>query len=507
METWICAIDHGTTSSRCILFNTRGEALFSSQKEHLMIYPQPGWVEQDPEEIWELVQEVIRGCLSKAAASASEGRIAAIGITNQRETTLVWDKNTGKSYGNALVWQDTRSSRRIEALKKEKGDAFFRERTGLPLSTYFSASKMEWIIQQHPGLKEKMARGEALCGTMDSYLIWQLSGGPSGGRHVTDITNAGRTQLMGIESLQWEDELLKIFGIPRPSLPEILPSIPEEPFALTEKSGPFGESLPILAVLGDQQAALFGQACDSPGSCKNTYGTGCFMLMNTGEKPVQSTRGLLCTPAYQWGSRPARYALEGSVAVAGALVQWVRDKLGLIQSAAEIDRLAEEVEDCGDVYFVPAFSGLYAPYWRPDARGVISGLTAYAGKAHLARAVLESTAFQSADLLEAMEKDSGLKIEQMKVDGGMVASRPLMQFQSDILDIPLICPEVRETTALGAAYAAGLNAGIWSSTEEIHRLWQEAQRWEPQKDASFRSAKKAKWKKAVKRSLGWLDQD
>jgi len=503
METWICAIDHGTTSSRCILFNTRGEALFSSQKEHSMLYPRPGWVEQSPGEIWQIVSYVIQDCLKQAGPG--KGKIAAIGITNQRETTLVWDKRTGESYGNALVWQDTRTSRRIEDLKEERGDSFFRERTGLPLSSYFSATKIEWIMGQHPGLAEKMARGEALCGTMDSYLIWQLSGGPSGGCHVTDITNASRTLLMGIESLQWEEELLEIFGIPRSSLPQICPSIPEDPFAMTAPSGPFGQSLPIQAVLGDQQAALFGQACDRPGSCKNTYGTGCFMLMNTGEKPIQSKRGLLCTPAYQWGRQPARYALEGSVAVAGALVQWVRDKLGIIHNAADIDRLAEEVEDSGDVYFVPAFSGLFAPYWRPDARGTITGLTAYAGKAHLARAVLESTAFQSADLLDAMEEDSGLKIEQLKVDGGMVASQPLMQFQADLLDLPVIRPGVSETTALGAAYAAGLNAGIWTSTEEIHRLWQEHERWIPSMSPELRASKRARWNLAVKRSLGWAE--
>lgn len=470
-----------------------------------MIYPRPGWVEQDPQKIWEIVSYVIQDCLKQAGSN--KGKIAAIGITNQRETTLLWDRKTGKTFGNALVWQDTRTSHRIEELKKEKGDSFFRLRTGLPLSSYFSATKIEWIIGQQPGLKEAMAKGNALCGTMDSYLIWQLSGGPSGGRHVTDITNGSRTLLMGIESLQWEDELLEVFGIPRPSLPKLLPSIPEEPFALTTPSGPFGEAVPILAVLGDQQAALFGQACDRPGSCKNTYGTGCFMLMNTGEIPIQSTRGLLCTPAYQWGNQPARYALEGSVAVAGALVQWVRDKLGMIRSAAEIDRLAEEVEDSGDVYFVPAFSGLFAPYWRPDARGTITGLTAYAGKSHLARAVLESTAFQSADLLDAMEKDSGLKIEQLKVDGGMVASQPLMQFQADLLNIPLLRPKVSETTALGAAYAAGLNAGIWSSTEEIHRLWQEYERWTPSMNRLLRSEKRAKWNRAVERSLGWAEDN
>jgi len=503
MKRYICAIDHGTTSSRAILFDSQGRSVAMHQKEHRMIYPQPGWVELDPAEIWAIVSEVIKETLRKASITYEQ--IEAIGITNQRETTLAWNKETGESYGNAIVWQDTRTADQVEILNSQQGRDFFPKRTGLPVSAYFSATKIQWLMKNHPHLARDMAAGTALAGTMDSYLLWQLSGGPGKGAHVTDITNASRTLLMGIDSLQWEEELLKIFSIPRQALAEIRPSLPETPFCVTDPAGPFGGALPVTAILGDQQAALFGQACDQPGSCKNTYGTGCFMLMNTGTERIHSTSGLLTTPAYQWGKQPARYALEGSVAVAGALVQWVRDNLGLIKSAPEIDRLAEEVDDSGDVYFVPAFSGLYAPYWRPDARGVITGLTAYAGKAHLARAVLESTAFQTAELLEAMQKDSAIEISSLKVDGGMVASQPLMQFQADILGIPVIRPTLTETTALGAAYAAGLNSGYWDSLQTIHKLWQEDCRWSAAMSADLRGKRLKRWRKAVERSLAWVE--
>ena len=503
-KPYVGALDQGTTSSRFILFDSDGSVVSSDQREHRQIFPEPGWVEHDPEEIWGNTCLVIRGALEKGNVSPAD--IAAIGITNQRETTLCWNRRTGKPYGNAIVWQDTRTREICTELASRGGIDRFRGKTGLPLATYFSAPKIQWLLSHVPALREDAEKGEALFGNMDAWLIWRLTGGTKGGRHLTDVTNASRTLLFNLHSLAWDDDLLTVFSIPRSMLPEVRPSIDTNLFGETDPEGPFERGIPISGVLGDQQSALFGQCCFEPGETKNTYGTGCFMLSNTGQKPVASKHGLLSTVAFKNGELPPVYALEGSVAVAGALVQWLRDNLGIIRSSAEVETLASKVPNNGGVYYVPAFSGLFAPYWRSDARGIVAGLTHSSSKAHIARAVLEATAFQTKEIFDAMEKDSGGKIPSLRVDGGMVANELLMQFQADILDIPVSAPEIRETTALGAAFSAGLAVGIWSSLEELKSIWRLAGRWESRMSRKTRQELTRCWRKAVKRTFGWLDE-
>jgi glycerol kinase len=503
MPRFVAAIDQGTTSTRCILFDQRGQISGQHQLEHNQIYPQPGWVEHEPLEIWERTQQVVRqACIQ---ASAGPGDIAAVGITNQRETTLVWDARTGKPYANAIVWQDTRTKTICDRLGDEGGQDRFRDRTGLPLSTYFSGPKLRWLLDDIPGLQEAAQDGRALFGTVDSWLIWNLTGGPEGGAHVTDVTNASRTMLMNLEALQWDEAVLEALNIPAAMLPTIVPSSDPGTWGTTGTGGPFPESIPVCAALGDQQAALVGQACFSPGEAKNTYGTGCFMLLNTGGELVPSKSGLLTTAAYQFGRDPVVYALEGSIAVTGALVQWLRDNLGLISSSQEVETLAGSVADNGGVYFVPAFSGLFAPYWRSDARGVIAGLTRYAGKGHLARAALEATAYQTREVLEAMERDSGVALKTLKVDGGMVVNELLMQFQADILNVPVVRPQVAETTALGAAYAAGLATGFWGGLDDLRANWQAERTWQPGMPEPERETLYRSWLKAVERTFNWID--
>jgi len=504
---YIGAIDQGTTSTRFILFDRKGATIGSRQLEHRQIFPKAGWVEHDPREIWERTVQVIRETLKTTAVAPRQ--IAAIGITNQRETTLAWNPKNGEPFDNAIVWQDTRTDELVGRLAREGveqgGIDRFREKTGLPLATYFSGPKLSWMLVNDAALRKAAERGEAAFGTIDSWLIWNLTGGADGGKLVTDVSNASRTLLMNLNSLQWDPALLDILRIPSGMLPEIVPSVPGEPYGFTREDGPFGAEIPVAGVLGDQQAALFGQACFSPGTSKNTYGTGCFLLLNTGEEIIHSKNGLITTVAYQQGDGAPVYALEGSIAITGALVQWLRDNLGLIESSAQIETLAREVEDSGGVYFVPAFSGLFAPYWRSDARGVIAGLSRYATKAHLARAALEATAFQTLEIFEAMEQDSGLPISSLKVDGGMVVNELLMQFQADLLGVPVIRPKITETTALGAAFAAGLSVGFWESTEQLTALWEEDRRWSPQLDQGDRQRKIHFWKKAVSRSFDWLE--
>ncbi|MDF0694511.1 glycerol kinase GlpK [Aquirufa ecclesiirivi] len=495
---YIGSIDQGTTSSRFIIFNKGGEIISMGQKEHEQIYPQAGWVEHNAEEIWQNVQEVIGLALGKAGLSARD--IAAVGITNQRETTVVWNKNTGKPYHNALVWQDTRVGSELAELAKDGGMDRFRAKTGLPLATYFSGLKLRWLLNHVPGLREDAMKGDALFGTMDTYISWQLTGGTEGGIHITDVTNASRTQLMDLATCAWDDEILQVLNIPKAMLPEIKAS--SQVYA---NSKGVLEGVPLAGILGDQQAALVGQTCFDPGQGKNTYGTGCFLLMNTGQQAIPSQFGLLTTVAYQLGNEPVHYALEGSVAIAGSLVQWLRDNLGLIQNSPDIENLAKEVEDNGGCYFVPAFSGLYAPYWKQDARGVLVGLTSYVNKSHIARAALEATAFQTWEVLEAMEKDAGISISSLRVDGGMVVNELLMQFQSDILGQEVICPKIIETTALGAAYAAGLAVGYWENLEDLKKNWAIQHRWNSQMEDSQRSHMKKQWKKAVSKSFNWED--
>jgi len=487
MSKYIGAIDQGTTSSRFILFDHAGDIVSVAQKEHEQIYEKPGWVEHDPAEIWRNTQEVVGTALTQEDLNRSD--VAAIGITNQRETTVLWDPKTGRPLHNALVWQDTRVNELVAAYTADGGQDRFRAQTGLPLASYFSGLKLQWLLD--------------IFGTIDSWVVWNLTGGPDGGLHVTDVTNASRTQLMNLETLDWDDELLAAFKIPRAVLPRIVPS--SEVYG-TSKLTTLTD-VPVAGILGDQQAALVGQACLEAGEAKNTYGTGCFLLMNTGTKPRQSTQGLLTTVGYQFGDDEAHYALEGSVAITGALVQWLRDNLGLISDSAEIEALAREVEDNGDVYFVPAFSGLYAPHWKESARGVIAGLTRYANKSHIARAALEATAYQTREVLDAMERDSGIPIQELRVDGGMVANELLMQFQADILDAPVVRPKISETTALGAAYAAGLAVGYWSSAEEIKTNWAVDKTWTPAMDDTERQKLYASWQKAVTRSFDWVSAD
>ena len=494
-KRYVAAIDQGTTSSRCIVFDEKGDIAAVEQKEHRQIFPRPGWVEHDAEEIWANVSEVVVGALAKLSITASD--LAAVGITNQRETTLLWDKASGRPIHNAIVWQDTRTDRLVRDLGGAVGQDRFRDLCGLPLATYFSGPKIRWLLDSVDGARTAAERGDILFGTMDAWLIWKLTG-----RHVTDVTNASRTMLMNLKTLDWDDELLDGIGVPRAMLPEIRPS--SEVYA---KATGVLEGVPVAAALGDQQAALFGQTCFAPGEGKCTYGTGSFLLVNTGPKIVQSKNGLLTTLGYQIGGEPAVYALEGSIAVTGALVQWVRDNLGLIDKASDIEALARTVDDNGGCYFVPAFSGLFAPYWRSDARGAIVGLTGYITKGHIARAVLEATAWQTREVVDATVADSGVTLTTLKVDGGMTANSLLMQFQADVLDAPVVRPVVAETTCLGAAYAAGLAVGYWPDTDSLRKNWRKSAEWKPAMAAATRDAGYRKWKKAVQRTLDWIDDD
>jgi glycerol kinase len=499
MASYLGAIDQGTTSTRFMIFDRSGRMVASEQREHEQIYPRPGWVEHDPEEIWRRTQEVIAAALEQRALTASD--LAAVGITNQRETTILWDRKTGQPVHNAIVWQDTRVADQVAALAREGGQDRFRPQTGLPLTTYFSGLKIAWILDNVPGARERANNGDLLFGTVDCYLLWHLTGGPDHGLHATDVTNASRAQLMNLSTLDWDRDLLKVFGIPRAILPEIRSS--SEVYGAATQSALRGA--PIAGILGDQQAALVGQTCFRPGEAKNTYGTGCFLLMNVGEKPVASKHGLLTTVAYRFGKAPALYALEGSIAITGALVQWLRDNLGMIEKSSDVETLAMSVTDNGGVYFVPAFSGLYAPYWKDNARGVIAGLTRFATKGHLARAVLEATTFQTREVLEAMEKDSGISLASLRTDGGMVANNLLMQMQANILDRSVVRPIIRETTALGAAYAAGLAVGFYANEDELRANWAVDHTWTPNLDAQRREEMYRLWKKAVTRSFDWID--
>lgn len=499
MTKYVGAVDQGTTSSRFIVFDKTGNIVTMAQKEHRQIYPKPGWVEHDAAEIITNTNEVIGAALARAGLSAND--LISVGITNQRETTVLWNKNTGEPLHNALVWQDTRVDQYVTEFSKEGGQDRFRAITGLPLASYFSGLKLRWLLENVPGARAQAEAGDALFGTIDSWVAWNLTGGPKGGVHITDVTNASRTQLMSLATCDWDDSMLKAYGIPRACLPKILPSSS----VYGEIKTPVLKGVKLAGILGDQQAALVGQTCFAPGEAKNTYGTGCFMLMNTGTEAVQSKAGLLTTLAYQFEGGKPHYALEGAVAITGALVQWLRDNMKLFDVAPQIEPLARSVEDNGDVYIVPAFSGLYAPYWKESARGVIAGLTRFATRAHLARAALEATAYQTRDVVEAMEADSHIKLTALKTDGGMVANELLMQFQSDILNVPVIRPKVTETTALGAAYAAGLATGYWKNTEDLRANWQEGKTWQPALDASKRDHYYKSWKKAVSRSFDWVD--
>jgi glycerol kinase len=499
MSTYLGAIDQGTTSTRFIIFDSTGRIVSVAQKEHEQIYPKPGWVEHDPEEIWRRVHEVMTEATQQRGIRPKD--VAAIGITNQRETTIVWNRKTGVAVYNAIVWQDTRVEDYVAEFAREGGPDRFRKLTGLPLATYFSGLKIRWILNNVPGAKELAKAGDLLFGNIDSYVVWKLTGGQRGGVHVTDVTNASRTQLMNLNTLSWDKAQLELFGIPDSMMPRIASS--SEVYGLAQPAEV--KDIPIAGILGDQQAALFGQTCFDPGQAKNTYGTGCFLLMNTGTEPVLSKYGLLTTVAFKLGQNPAQYALEGSVAITGALVQWMRDNLGLIQKSPDIEALARTVKDNGGVYFVPAFSGLFAPYWKTDARGVIAGLTRYANKGHLARAVLEATAYQTREVLEAMELDSGKKLESLRTDGGMVENDLLMQFQADILNRDVIRPLIKETTALGASYAAGLAVGFYKDLGELRKQWGVDHVWKCHMEAATRERLYAEWKKAVTRSFGWVE--
>jgi glycerol kinase len=501
VKDYVGAIDQGTTSTRFMVFDRAGRIVSVAQKEHEQIFPRPGWVEHDPLEILRRTHEVIGEALEKRGLQAED--LAAIGITNQRETTVVWDRKTGRPIANALVWQDTRVADDVAHFAKNGGQNRFREQTGLPLSTYFSGLKLRWILRNVAGAKEAAENGDLLFGNIDTFLVWNLTGGPDGGQHITDVTNASRTQLLNLQTLDWDEKLLSAFEIPRAILPQVRSSSEIYGTGTLESI----RGVPIAGILGDQQAALVGQTCFRPGEVKNTYGTGCFLLMNTGERAVPSKFGLLTTVAYKLGKEPARYALEGSIAITGALVQWLRDNLKIIESSADVESLARSVEDNGGVYFVPAFSGLYAPYWKESARGVIAGLTRYATKAHLARAVLEATAFQSREVVEAMEKDSGISLESLRVDGGMVKNELLMQFQADILNREVVRPAVQETTALGAAYAAGLAVGFFSDLDELRSKWAVDRTWKPRVEEAERENLYRQWKKAVTRSFDWVEEN
>jgi glycerol kinase len=499
MSRYVGAIDQGTTSSRFILFDEAGAIVALAQKEHAQIYPRPGWMEHDAVEVWRNTQEVIGGALAREGWNAAD--VAAVGITNQRETTVLWERATGRPVANAIVWQDTRTADYLDQYERDGGPDRFRAQTGLPLTTYFSALKLRWLLDQVPGARARAEAGELAFGTMDTWVVWNLTGGAAGGLHVTDVTNASRTQLMDLATCDWDDGLLDAFTIPRAVLPRIVSS--SEVYGEARIAALAG--VRVAGILGDQQAALFGQTCFAPGEAKNTYGTGCFLLVNTGTDIVHSKAGLVTSVACRIGDEPPRYALEGSIAIAGALVQWLRDNLRLVAKSSEIEALAREVDDNGDVYFVPAFSGLFAPYWRDDARGAIVGLTRYANRGHIARAALEATAYQTRDVLDAMRADTAahVNVDELRVDGGMVANELLMQFQADVLGVPVVRPRITETTALGAAYAAGLAVGYWPDEQALKRNWGVAKRWEPAMAEAERERLYAKWRKAVTRSFDW----
>ncbi len=502
MSKYVIAIDQGTTSSRAIIFDHTGNIVSSGQKEHEQIFPKAGWVEHDPMEIWNNTREVIGNALSKVNLTRHD--IAAVGITNQRETTVVWDKNTGEPVYNAIVWQDTRTQSIVDELAADGGVERFKKKVGLPLATYFSGTKVKWILDNVEGVRARAEAGDLVFGNTDSWITWHLTGGTEGGVHITDVTNASRTMFMDIETLTWDEDILEAFGVPLSMLPEIKSS--SEVYGKVHGAQLLRET-PVAGILGDQQAATFGQAAFEKGGAKNTYGTGNFLIVNTGEEIVRSENGLLTTVCYKLGDAKPVYALEGSIAVTGSLIQWLRDNLGFIKTAPEVEKLAESVEDNGGVYVVPAFSGLFAPYWRGEARGAIVGLTRFVNKAHIARAALEATAFQTREVLDAANADSGVDMEDLRVDGGMVANDALMQFQADILGIPVVRPKVTETTALGAAYAAGLAVGFWSDTDELAANWAEDKRWEPAMEEAERDRQLRLWKKAVTRTFDWVDDD
>ncbi|MET1044488.1 MAG: glycerol kinase GlpK [Microbacteriaceae bacterium] len=502
MSRVVVAIDQGTTSSRAMVFDESGAVVAIAQREHRQILPAPGWVEHDAAEIWRNMREVMAEAIESAAVTAAD--VAAVGITNQRETTVVWDRHTGDPVCNAIVWQDTRTQPIVDRLAAEGGVHRFAETTGLPLSTYFSATKIAWILENVPDARERAAAGDLLFGTTDSWLLWNLTGGVDGGVHATDVTNASRTLLMDLVTLDWDDAILGQFDVPRSMLPDIRSS--SEVYGTICPGLPLA-GVPVAGILGDQQAATFGQVAFSPGEAKNTYGTGNFLIVNTGTEIVRSEHGLLSTVAYKLGDQPVNYAVEGSIAVTGSLVQWMRDNLGLISSAGEIEELAASVDDCGGAYIVPAFSGLFAPYWRPDARGAIVGLTRFVTKAHLARAALESTAYQTWEVLDAVDADGGTPIAELKVDGGMAVNSLLMQFQADILGVPVVRPRVIETTALGAAYAAGLAVGVWADLDELRQHWREDERWTPALADADRDRLRRTWRKAVTKTFDWVDAD
>ncbi|MFE0379914.1 glycerol kinase GlpK [Streptomyces inhibens] len=499
-EKYVAAIDQGTTSSRCIIFDHGGAIVAVDQREHRQIFPRPGWVEHDATEIWSKVQAVVAGALAKAGLRADQ--LSALGITNQRETTVLWDRATGRPVHHAIVWQDTRTSQLCAELGGPDGQDRFRDATGLPLASYFSGPKAAWLLDEVPGLRARAERGEIAFGTIDSWLIWNLTGGTDGGVHVTDVTNAGRTMLMNLSTLQWDPAILSAMNVPAAILPEIRSSAEVYGMAVGQLHG-----VPVASALGDQQAAVFGQTCYGVGEAKNTYGTGSFLLLNTGNRPVPSKNGLLTTMGYQLGGEAPVYCLEGSIAITGALVQWFRDQLGIIASADEIEPLAASVPDNGGAYVVPAFSGLFAPYWRSDARGVITGLTGFVTRAHLARAVLEATSWQTREVVDAMYQDSGVQITQLKVDGGMTANKLLMQHQADVLGVPVIRPVISETTCLGAAYAAGLATGVWQDLDELRAHWKRDTEWTPRMDGQTRDREFVNWRRAVERSFGWLTED
>ena len=502
MHRYVGAVDQGTTSTRFMVFDHEGQEVARHQVEHDQILPRPGWVEHDPLQIAARTNESIGGAMNIAGLSATD--LAAIGVTNQRETTIVWNPKTGRPWYNAIVWQDTRTDRIISAIR-ESDAALIRSRTGLPPATYFSGAKIQWILDNVDGVRDAASRGEAVFGNVDTWVIWNLTGGPDGGAHITDVTNASRTMLMDLRTLAWDDALLKVFGVPREMLPAIRSSADSVFYGLTRRTGPLAGEVPLSGDLGDQQAATLGQVCVRPGEAKNTYGTGNFMLLNTGVDIVPSNAGLLTTACYRIGDAPTVYALEGSIAVTGSAVQWLRDQLGIISSAADIEPLAASVPDNGGVYFVPAFSGLFAPHWRSDARGVVVGLSRFNTKAHFARATLEAICYQTRDVLDAMVKDSGVQLEVLKVDGGATVNNTLMQLQADILGVPVVRPVVAETTALGAAYAAGLATGFWKDVDDLRQNWRQDRQWEPRWSADQRDAAYAGWQKAVQRTLDWVD--
>ncbi|HOB50440.1 MAG TPA: glycerol kinase GlpK [Mycobacterium sp.] len=504
MAEFVASIDQGTTSTRCMIFDHDGNEVGRHQLEHQQILPRAGWVEHNPVEIWERTQSVVMSALNNTRLSATD--LVALGITNQRETTLVWNRKTGRPYCNAIVWQDTRTDHIAAALDRDGRGEVIRRKSGLPPATYFSGGKLQWMLENVEGLRADAERGDAMFGTPDSWVLWNLTGGAShGGVHVTDVTNASRTMLMNLETLDWDDELLGFFGIPRQMLPDIRPSSSPEPYGMTHPDGPADGEVPVTASLGDQQAAMVGQVCLRPGEAKNTYGTGNFLLLNTGEKIVRSNNGLLTTLCYQFGAAKPVYALEGSIAVTGSAVQWLRDQLGIISGASDSETLASQVEDNGGVYFVPAFSGLFAPYWRSDARGAIVGLSRFNSNAHVARATLEAICYQSRDVVDAMAADSGVRLEVLKVDGGVTLNELCMQIQADVLGVEVSRPVVAETTALGAAYAAGLAVGYWKDPEDLRANWQESRRWTPRWTDEQRAAGYAGWQKAVQRTLDWVE--